>query len=31
MAEYDANKGADAGGLNEFETLFEESLRTVKP
>jgi len=31
MAEYDASKGADAGGLNEFETLFEESLRTVKP
>ena len=31
MAENDANKGADAGGLNEFETLFEESLRTVKP
>ncbi|MGE5818550.1 MAG: 30S ribosomal protein S1 [Deltaproteobacteria bacterium] len=25
------NKGATAGGANEFEALFEESLRTVKP
>jgi small subunit ribosomal protein S1 len=25
------NKGANAGGANEFEALFEESLRTVKP
>ena len=25
------NKGASAGGANEFEALFEESLRTVKP
>jgi small subunit ribosomal protein S1 len=31
MAEHDANKGAGAGGATEFETLFEESLRTVKP
>jgi small subunit ribosomal protein S1 len=27
----DQNKGASAGGANEFEALFEESLRTVKP
>jgi small subunit ribosomal protein S1 len=25
------NKGATAGGANDFEALFEESLRTVKP
>ncbi len=25
------NKGASAGGANDFEALFEESLRTVKP
>ena len=25
------SKGATAGGANEFEALFEESLRTVKP
>lgn len=25
------NKGANAGGANDFEALFEESLRTVKP
>jgi small subunit ribosomal protein S1 len=25
------NKGATAGGANEFEAMFEESLRTVKP
>jgi len=25
------NKGANAGGATEFEALFEESLRTVKP
>ncbi|HEY7553539.1 MAG TPA: 30S ribosomal protein S1 [Candidatus Binatia bacterium] len=31
MAEHDVNKGADAGGPTEFEALFEESLRTVKP
>ncbi len=31
MAENDSNKGADAGGASEFEALFEESLRTVKP
>ena len=31
MAEIDSNKGGDAGGATEFETLFEESLRTVKP
>ena len=27
----DQNKGASAGGATEFEALFEESLRTVKP
>lgn len=27
----DENKGATAGGANEFKTLFEESLRSVKP
>lgn len=32
MAEKQEDKtGADAGGATEFETLFEESLRTVKP
>ena len=31
MAEHDIDKGANAGGASEFETLFEESLRTVKP
>jgi small subunit ribosomal protein S1 len=32
MAEKEEEKsGASAGGANEFETLFEESLRTVKP
>jgi small subunit ribosomal protein S1 len=31
MAEHDTDKGAGAGGATEFETLFEESLRTVKP
>jgi len=31
MAEHDIDKGASAGGASEFETLFEESLRTVKP
>ena len=25
------NKGASAGSANDFEALFEESLRTVKP
>lgn len=27
----DQDKGASAGGASEFEALFEESLRTVKP
>lgn len=32
MADKQEDKtGADAGGATEFETLFEESLRTVKP
>jgi small subunit ribosomal protein S1 len=31
MAEHDVNKDESAGGANDFETLFEESLRTVKP
>jgi small subunit ribosomal protein S1 len=31
MAEQDVNKGATTAGANEFEALFEESLRTVKP
>src|SRR2546426_12555551 len=32
MAEQDEQfKGAPAGGPSEFEALFEESLRTVKP
>ena len=32
MAEQDEqNQGASAGGTSEFEAMFEESLRTVKP
>src|SRR5687767_2967127 len=31
MAEQDEQKGAPAGGPSEFEAMFEESLRTVKP
>ena len=32
MAQQDEEKqGAAAGGVSEFETMFEESLRTVKP
>src|SRR4026207_1781754 len=31
MAEMDENEGANAGGASEFEAMFEESLRTVKP
>ncbi|HEX9455503.1 MAG TPA: 30S ribosomal protein S1 [Candidatus Binatia bacterium] len=31
MAEMDDKQGAAAGGASEFETMFEESLRTVKP
>ena len=32
MAEQDEqNKGASLGGTSEFEAMFEESLRTVKP
>ncbi len=32
MAQNDEEKnGANTGGANDFETLFEESLRTVKP
>jgi small subunit ribosomal protein S1 len=31
MADTDERKGATAGGASEFETMFEESLRTVKP
>ena len=31
MAEEDVNKGAASAGANEFEAMFEESLRTVKP
>jgi small subunit ribosomal protein S1 len=32
MAQQDVDKtGASAGGANEFEALFEESLRSVKP
>jgi small subunit ribosomal protein S1 len=31
MAEEDVNKGAASSGANEFEAMFEESLRTVKP
>ncbi|MGH7816187.1 MAG: 30S ribosomal protein S1 [Candidatus Binatia bacterium] len=31
MAQMDETKGAAAGGASEFETMFEESLRTVKP
>jgi small subunit ribosomal protein S1 len=31
MAEMDDKQGAAAGGASEFEAMFEESLRTVKP
>lgn len=31
MAEQDVNKDAATAGANEFEAMFEESLRTVKP
>jgi small subunit ribosomal protein S1 len=31
MAEQDVNKDAANAGVNEFEAMFEESLRTVKP
>jgi len=31
MAETEDTKGASTGGASEFEALFEESLRTVKP
>jgi len=31
MAQTEVSKGATAGGASEFEALFEESLRTVKP
>ncbi len=31
MAEMDEKEGATAGGASEFEAMFEESLRTVKP
>jgi small subunit ribosomal protein S1 len=31
MVDTDEKTGATAGGANEFEALFEESLRTVKP
>src|SRR5687768_18602972 len=32
MAQQDEQKqGATAGGASDFETMFEESLRTVKP
>jgi small subunit ribosomal protein S1 len=31
MAEEDVNKSAAAAGANEFEAMFEESMRTVKP
>jgi small subunit ribosomal protein S1 len=31
MAQTEESKGATAGGTSEFEALFEESLRTVKP
>jgi small subunit ribosomal protein S1 len=31
MAETDQTKGPPAGGASEFEAMFEESLRTVKP
>jgi len=31
MAQTEETKGATAGGASEFEAMFEESLRTVKP
>ena len=31
MAQTEQTSGATAGGASEFETMFEESLRTVKP
>src|SRR5262245_17411736 len=31
MAQTEVSKGATAGGTSEFEALFEESLRTVRP
>ncbi|HXV47544.1 MAG TPA: 30S ribosomal protein S1 [Candidatus Binatia bacterium] len=31
MAETDQTKGPTSGGASEFEAMFEESLRTVKP
>jgi len=31
MAETDEKRGPSAGGANDFEAMFEESLRTVKP
>ena len=31
MAQLEDNQGANAGGASEFEAMFEESLRTVKP
>src|SRR5574342_1389005 len=31
MAQTEESKDTTAGGANEFEALFEESLRTVKP
>ncbi len=31
MAQTEESKGANTGGASEFEALFEESLRTVKP
>ena len=31
MAQLEDQRGANAGGASEFEAMFEESLRTVKP
>jgi small subunit ribosomal protein S1 len=31
MIQYEEEKSTEAGGANDFETLFEESLRAVKP
>ncbi|HZD41320.1 MAG TPA: 30S ribosomal protein S1 [Terriglobales bacterium] len=31
MIQYEEEKSTEAGGANDFETLFEESLRSVKP
>ena len=31
MVQNDNGKRAQVGGANEFEAMFEESLRTVKP